>query len=74
MATLIKLTTITTTQIVPSPTLYIRDLTVTLRSIRQRNRRQRRPDLGLKTLVSLVLRSATPVTLTSALIVPICNT
>ena len=74
MATLIKPTTATTTRIVPSPASYARDPTAVPGSIRRRNRRQRRPDLGLKTSVSLILRSATPVTSISASIVPIYNT
>ena len=54
-----------------TPVLYTRNPTAVYRSIRRRNKRQKRPDLGLGTLIDLIAKPATPATSTNALAEPI---
>ena len=48
--------------------LYARNQTAVYRSICQRNKRQKRLDLGLRTLIDFIAKPATPATSTNALI------
>jgi hypothetical protein len=54
-----------------TPVLYARNPTAVYRSIRRRNKRQKRLDLRLGTLINFIVKPATPVTSTNALLVPI---
>ena len=51
-----------------TPVLYARNPTAVYRSIRRRNKRQKRLDLGLRTLIDFIAKPATPATSTNALI------
>jgi hypothetical protein len=62
-------TTATTAPILEIHALFARNQIAVYGSIRQRNKRQKRLDLRLKTLVDL--EPATPVTSTNALLLPI---
>ena len=62
---------IITIRILRSHALYIRSQTTTPRSTYQRNKRLRRPNLELETLVNLVVRYKPPKSSINALIAPI---
>jgi hypothetical protein len=63
--------TIPTTISSVTPVLYARNPTAVYKSIRRRNKRQKRPDLRLRTLIDLIVKPATPATSTNALAKPI---
>jgi hypothetical protein len=54
-----------------TPILYARNPTAVYGSIRRRNKRQKRLDLGLRTLIDFIAKPATPATSTNALAEPI---
>ena len=56
-----------------TPVLYTRNPIAVYGSICRRNKRQKRLDLGLRTLIDLATRPATPVTSKNALLVLIYN-
>jgi hypothetical protein len=51
-----------------TPILYARNPITVYRSIRRRNKRQKRLDLRLRTLIDFIAKPATPATSTNALI------
>jgi hypothetical protein len=67
--TAMTIITVRTIRISKTYTLFIRNQTAVPRSIYKRNKTLKRPDLRLETLVNLVVKPVTPVTLISTLLV-----